>query len=318
MLFWLLSNLRKILFKLGIKQQIKVDCPVVVVGNIGIGGNGKTPIVIYLVEQLKAQGVKVGVISRGYGGNAPHYPYLLTESSTALEAGDEPVLIYQRCQIPVIVGADRIASANALKALGCQIIISDDGLQHYRLARDYEICVVDSKRLFGNGLLLPSGPLRESKSRLNSVDHIIFNGEVEDNHQAEFKNLAVDQQVMTLKADSLCNMLTSERQPLSKFLAENKFVDAIAGIGAPQRFFDTLTQLGFKLEQQQGFNDHQSYQVETFTEYGIKQPLVMTEKDAVKCKSFAKANWWYLPVDALFAQNNKNELLADIMKLIKN
>ena len=225
-LFWLLSHLRKILFKLGIKQQVKVNCPVVVVGNIGIGGNGKTPVVIYLVEQLKAQGIKVGVISRGYGGKAPQYPYILTENSSALEAGDEPVLIHQRCQIPVVVGADRIASANILIKQGCQIIISDDGLQHYRLARDYEICVVDSKRLFGNGLLLPSGPLREAKSRLNSVEHIIFNGEMEDKLLNKYKSLNAAKLMMTLQADVLCNVLTGERQPLKRFLAENKFVDA--------------------------------------------------------------------------------------------
>jgi len=312
LLFWLLSNLRKLLFSLGIKKQIAVDCPVVVVGNIGVGGNGKTPIVIYLVEQLKIHGVKVGVISRGYGGKAPHYPYLLTENSTALEAGDEPVLIYQRCDIPVVVGADRIAAANVLIAQGCQIIISDDGLQHYRLARDYEICVIDGKRWFGNGLLLPSGPLREAPTRLKTVDSIIVNGESCNTNT----DLLDNPRMMSLQAVSVCNVLTGERQSLSDFLVTYHQVNAMAGIGDPQRFFDTLKGGGFELAQQYGFNDHQAYSVEALNQFGIELPLLMTEKDAVKCNKFAQANWWYLPVDAKFTESDKNDFVADIMQLI--
>jgi len=312
LLFWFLSNLRKLLFFLGINKQMTVDCPVVVVGNIGVGGNGKTPIVIYLVEQLKIHGVKVGVISRGYGGKAPHYPYLLTENSTAFEAGDEPVLIYQRCDIPVVVGADRIAAANTLIAQGCQIIISDDGLQHYRLARDYEICVIDGKRWFGNGLLLPSGPLRETPSRLNMVDSIIVNGESFNANAGLIDN----HRIMSLQADSVCNVLTGERQPLSYFLATYRQVNAVAGIGDPQRFFDTLKGVGFELAQQHGFNDHHAYSAEVLNQFGIEYPLLMTEKDAVKCNQFAQAHWWYLPVDAKFTESNKNDFVADIMQLI--
>lgn len=312
LLFWLLSGLRRLLFKLGLKQQINLDCPVVVVGNIGVGGNGKTPVVVHLVEQLTKHGIKVGVLSRGYGGAAPYYPYLLTDESTALETGDEPILIYQRCGIDVAVGSDRIASAKLLINQGCQLIISDDGLQHYRLGRDYEICVIDGKRLFGNGLLLPSGPLREFPSRLQSLDTIIVNGELSKAIDTWISNYYS----MSLQAFSVCNLHSGKNIPLDEFLAEQPKVNAIAGIGDPQRFFDTLTKLGFALAQQQGFNDHQAYNADTFSVFTDKTPLLMTEKDAVKCRHFAQVNWWYLPVEAKFRQNDKNDFVADIMQLI--
>jgi tetraacyldisaccharide 4'-kinase len=324
-LFWLLSSFRRLLFTLGIKESVNLACPVVVVGNIGIGGNGKTPVVVFLVEQLTKHGIKVGVLSRGYGGQAPNYPYLLTQQSTAVEAGDEPILIYQRCQVPVVVGADRIAAAKLLIEQGCQLIISDDGLQHYRLKRDFEICVIDGKRLFGNGFLLPSGPLRESTKRIANVDAVVVNGEL--NNKNTMQNTAYYQ--MLLQATVVCNVLTGEQQDLSIFLSENSTanknvkINAIAGIGDPSRFFTTLNNIGFKIREQQGFIDHQAYTADMFTRFSDEQPLLMTEKDAVKCKRFAQAHWWYLPVDAHFSTdkantNEINKMLADIMQLTHN
>ena len=314
LLFWLLSKIRKLSYYFGFKQTKQLNCPVIVVGNIGVGGNGKTPVVIYLVEQFQSKGMKVGVISRGYGGEAQHYPYILTDMSTAEHSGDEPLLIYRRCKVPVAVGPDRVAAANCLIDLGCEIIISDDGLQHYALNRDYEICVIDSKRLFGNGFLLPSGPLREGISRLYKVNHIIFNGQLHcDALIDKIKSMTVWQN-MILQGTQVCNLLTGESMALTDFVKQNPDVNAIAGIGDPSRFFKYLQTLGFSLKQQKGFDDHQNYSFEKLTGFSNKIPLLMTEKDAVKCLGFTQKHWWYIPVSAEFTENEKNSLLADIMK----
>jgi len=294
-IFWLLSSLRRFSFKLGLSKSYQLNKPVIIVGNIGVGGNGKTPMVIHLVELSRSLGLTPGVISRGYGGQAPYYPYLLNSNSTALEAGDEPVLIQQRCQVPVAVGSDRIASAELLIEQGCDIIISDDGLQHYRLQRAVELIIVDGKRLFGNGLLLPAGPLREGKWRLEKSDLIIYNGGVAVRNSNSFEAIS-----MTLKAKELCNIQTGEYINLSDFINSHRCVNAIAGIGAPQRFFDTLENCSFVIEKQQDFVDHHRFTLADFTEFDDNIPLLMTEKDAVKCRDFCKNNWWYLPVDATF------------------
>ncbi|MDT0602485.1 tetraacyldisaccharide 4'-kinase [Thalassotalea castellviae] len=334
-LFWGVSVFRRLLFSLGIKKSIRLNCPVVVVGNIGVGGNGKTPVVLFLVEQLLKQGIKVGVLSRGYGGKAPYYPYLLTEQSTAREAGDEPILIYQRCQVPVVVGADRIAAAKQLIELGCQIIISDDGLQHYRLKRDYELLVVDGNRLFGNGLLLPAGPLRETTQRLNSVDGIIVNGVksldgCERVNDSLIKSKTV-KHFMQLSARRIVNVKSGEVIELANFIQAQPKVNALAGIGDPQRFFSYVAELGFSLNKQQGFVDHQAYQPSLFDDIDQpiypenteqiendhhKIPLLMTEKDAVKCTEFAQDHWWYLPVDACFTEQSKALLITELMSLL--
>ena len=211
-IFWLLSTLRRLSFKWGIAKTNQITKPVIVVGNIGIGGNGKTPMVIYLVDLCRAMGLTPGVISRGYGGKAPHYPYVVTEQSTPEEAGDEPVLIQQRCQVAVAVGRDRIASAELLIEQGCDVIISDDGLQHYRLARQLELIIVDGKRRFGNGFLLPAGPLREGKWRLAMADLVIYNGQTPVATSKESKALQ-----MNLKATELCNVHSGSRITLPEF-----------------------------------------------------------------------------------------------------
>ena len=322
LLFWLISSCRLLLFKIGIKQSNKVDCPVIVVGNIGIGGNGKTPMVIYLAERLKRQGVNVGVLSRGYGSQAPHYPYLIHPNSTALEAGDEPLLISQRCHVPVVIGADRIAGAKALIAQGCNLIICDDGLQHYRLKRDYELLVIDGIRLFGNGLLLPAGPMRERKSRLKQVNRIIINGGASDDSKDILNSVACPKHKMSLEAQRVVNLYSGKEIALADFIQENNDVNAIAGIGDPQRFFDYLTVLTMNVVNQQGFIDHQVYNKALFDSFdnadhdGNVFPLIMTEKDAVKCTAFAQPHWWYLPVDGVFSSSDHEAIMADVMKLV--
>lgn len=305
-LFWLISTIRRISFNLGLSKSYHLNKPVIVVGNIGVGGNGKTPVVLYLIELTRLLGLTPGVISRGYGGKAPHYPYMLDEHSTSVEAGDEPILIQQRCQVPIAVGSDRIASAELLIAQGCDIIISDDGLQHYRLARDIELVIVDGKRLFGNGLLLPAGPLREGQWRLAKSDLVIYNGKSSQaGQQKYFPGIN-----MTLVATELCNLLTGERIKLKDFIKRNESVNAIAGIGAPQRFFDTLTAHQLKIINQQSFVDHHAFALADFDEFDDNIPLLMTEKDAVKCHDFCKENWWYLPVDAAFSDEDR-QLIID-------
>ena len=206
LLFMLLSFTRRLAYRIGLLKQVKVSVPVVVVGNIGLGGNGKTPMVLYLVQHLSDKGLKVGVVSRGYGSKAPHYPYQVNSKSSAEQAGDEPLLIFQRSGVPVVIGADRIQGCQLLIEQGCELIIADDGLQHYRLARDFEFVVVDGKRLFGNGLLLPAGPLRETKNRIKRADCVIVNGET--NWQTTAENLLIPVLTMQLSASKLVNVKT--------------------------------------------------------------------------------------------------------------
>jgi len=320
-IFWLLSAIRRQCFKLGVFKSYAIDVPVVVVGNIGIGGNGKTPVVLYLIEQCLAQGINVGVISRGYGGFAPYYPYLINETSTAKEAGDEPFLIYQRHNIPVVVGSDRIASAKLLIEQGCDLIIADDGLQHYRLKRDVELIVIDSKRKFGNGLLLPAGPLRESLWRLKTVDALIFNGDV----TTEIKPVKTENKLnikMILAASKVVNLKTEQSLSISDFKQiyisdSSPHINAMAGIGDPARFFKTLTDINFSLHKAVGFVDHQEYNESLFADFSDDIPLLMTEKDAVKCKGFANENYWYLPVDAQIKQREISPLLTMIFDKVK-
>lgn len=315
-LFYLLSLFRRLAFRLGLLTSVQIPKPVIVVGNIGVGGNGKTPVVVHLVALAKTLGLKPGVISRGYGGVAKSYPYLLDDNSTPRQAGDEPILIYQRCNVPVVVGADRIANAQMLVAQGCDIIISDDGLQHYRLQRDIEIIVLDGKRLFGNGLLLPAGPLREGKWRLSQADILIYNGS-KPKELLDRKNNNPSL-LMALAANNVINIKTGEIKALTSFLKQGQSINALAGIGDPQRFFDTLKTLGFDLLKQQGFIDHKDFVPDDFNQFKTNLPLLMTEKDAVKCQLFAQENWWYLPVDALFSEHDEQALVNCLQALISN
>lgn len=317
LLFWIVTKIRRLSYRAGILQSIKVDKPVMVVGNIGVGGNGKTPVVILLVNLCKSLGLKPGVISRGYGGNAPHYPYKLNNTSTADVAGDEPFLIYNRCQVPVVVGADRIASCQQLIEDGCDIIIADDGLQHYRLVRNSEIIVVDEKRRFGNELLLPAGPLREGIWRISTANLLISNIAKGQNSSNTNEAFSDDENGMRMHLTPQCfvNLSTNERIDVREFLRQFPRVQAIAGIGDPKRFFNTLVNEGLTLEIEQGFVDHHHFSANDFKYYNEELPVVMTEKDAVKCYSFAKSNWWYLTVDAEFSESDKSQIIAEIKRI---
>ncbi|MCJ8321818.1 MAG: tetraacyldisaccharide 4'-kinase [Colwellia sp.] len=307
-LFAVISKVRRYCYSTNIFKSYRVDKPVVVVGNIGIGGNGKTPVVVLLVQLCQELGLTPGVISRGYGGNAPNYPYLLNNKSSTDEAGDEPILIYQRCKVPVVVGADRVANADLLISQGCDIILADDGLQHYRLKRDIEIIVVDGKRLFGNGLLLPAGPLREGLWRLKTADFVINNG-------GNKEKVINEEMVMNLNANFVCHLVTGERKSLTEFISQHKVVNAMAGIGSPERFFNTLAELDFEVIHSKGFVDHHNFSLIDFGSFDNDLPLLMTEKDAVKCQPFAMTNWWYLPVDAVIAAIELEQIKTKLKQL---
>jgi len=272
--------------------QKRLVTPVVVVGNISVGGTGKTPLLIALVKWLQQQGFTPGVISRGYGGNANHYPYLLTAVTTAAEAGDEPVTIHQQTGCAVCVGPDRVATARILEDQNCDILLSDDGLQHYRLGRDIEIAVVDGQRGLGNGWRLPVGPLREPKARLKTVDWVVVNSPADNFVLPGLEDLFyVPMQICT---QDLINLQSGEKISAAEFNSVQ--VNAVAGIGNPQRFLNTLTQLGIAAELH-AFPDHHAY-TESDLQFANTLPVVMTEKDAVKCRSFAQSHWFYLPITA--------------------
>lgn len=304
-LYGLVSGIIRLCWRLGLKKAWHAPVPVVVVGNLTAGGNGKTPVVVWLVEQLQQRGIRVGVVSRGYGGKAAHYPLLLTPETTTAEAGDEPVLIFQRTGAPVAVSPARVDAVKALLAdSSVQLIVTDDGLQHYRLHRDKEIVVIDGVRRFGNGWWLPAGPMRERASRLKSVDAVITNGGI-----AQPGEIA-----MRLQPGLAVNLLTGERRNVDAL----QNLVAMAGIGHPPRFFATLHESGARPVKTVALADHQALSrkdVSALLE--PDQTLIMTEKDAVKCRAFAEKNWWYLPVDAHLEDKQAEKLLQELLTLVR-
>ena len=307
LLFWIVSQSRKWLYCKKILKSYRSPVPVLIVGNISVGGNGKTPVVVWLVEQLQQRGFKVGVISRGYGGKNRDFPQLVTAQSSPEEMGDEPVLIATRTNAPVAISPNRQQSIELLLTnFQLDLIIADDGLQHYALQRDIEWVVIDGARRFGNGFLLPAGYLRELPSRLKSVQAVICNGGIENPNE----------HLMTLEPEYAVNLLTNEYKPLSEF--QEKPIIALAGIGYPPRFFDMLQSYGIELSNCVGFADHQAYSADMIAPLlRDNLPLFMTEKDAVKCRNFAQDSWWYVPVSAKFSEKSTACLLEPIIKRIK-
>lgn len=306
LLFWLISQIRRALFSLNILSSYKSPKPVIIVGNLSVGGNGKTPVVVWLVEELQKQGLRVGVISRGYGSQSKTYPLLVTPETDPVQGGDEPVLIAKRTGVPVVISPNRQQAIELLlKTQDCDLIISDDGLQHYKLQRDIEIVVMDAERALGNGFVLPAGPLRELPSRLKNVDFVITNGG---------KN-AYSDAIMTLVPHYAINLVTAEKRLLSEFTQGS----GIAGIGNPQRFFTMLENLNIRLENTKAFQDHQHFEPQLLEKLAENQPLFMTEKDAVKCQAFAKENWWYVPVDAEIVEaENQGQKLPQLWEKIRH
>ena len=265
----------------------RAPVPVVVVGNITVGGTGKTPMILWLIEHCRRQGLRVGVVSRGYGAQPPQLPWRVQADQAASVAGDEPLLIVQRSGVPLMIDPDRGRAVAALLASEpLDLILSDDGLQHYRLARDLELVLIDAARGLGNRHCLPAGPLREPVERLHSVDALLYNGASSDPQ---------DGYGFTLRPRTLVNLRSGEQRPLSHFPA-GQALHAVAGIGNPQRFFNTLEGLHWR-PVAHAFADHAPYSAELLN-FSPTLPVLMTEKDAVKCRAFAADDWWYLAVDA--------------------
>lgn len=295
-LFAALSAIRRWLYQYRVLANHQLDVPVIVIGNISVGGTGKTPLVIWLAEQLKQAGYMPGIISRGFGGK---HQGEVTNDSQPQSVGDEPVLISQRTLCPVFVGSNRVlVGQELLKAYpACDVIISDDGLQHYRLARDVELAVVDGQRLFGNAYLLPAGPLRESIARLKTVDATVINGVAIELQQAFTMQMHVGQ---------LTNV-ANKQMTASITDFQHKKILAVAGIGHPERFFQLLTTIGINC-QTQAYPDHYVFQAIDFAK--VEADIVlMTEKDAVKCTEFSQGKLaeklWYLPVDAVLVEGEQ-------------
>jgi tetraacyldisaccharide 4'-kinase len=286
-LAWLYGGVtaaRRAMYRRGWLRSERLPVPVVVVGNIVAGGAGKTPLTLALVEALRNRGFRPGVVSRGYGGNAVA-PLLLGAAPDPAVTGDEPALIKLRTGAPVAIGARRGEAARLLLPEGVDVIVADDGLQHYALARDIEVCVIDGVRRFGNGRLMPAGPLREPGSRLRDVDFIICNGGVARDGE-------IPMQLVLSNACALAGPATV--RPLAAFSGQR--VHAVAGIGHPDRFFDSLRANGIDVIRHP-FPDHHRHAA-TDLDFGDGLPVLMTEKDAVKCHAFARENAWVVPVAA--------------------
>jgi tetraacyldisaccharide 4'-kinase len=293
-LSWLFSLMsavrRKILQRL--YQGRRFSVPVAVVGNISVGGSGKTPLIIALVNALNKRGYTAGVVSRGYGGAANAYPLLVTSQTPVDQSGDEPLLIARLCGCPVVVDPDRVRAVEfLLHETPCDIVLSDDGLQHYRLHRDIEIAVVDAARGLGNGRMLPSGPLRESPSRLSQVDFVVLNGSGAD-IGAELDLVGAHH--VELQALGLRHIASNVLTPVDMWKGGKK-AHAVCGIGHPDRFAQTLTTLGFEVILS-SVNDHQHLSSDDLT-FGDDLPVIITSKDAVKYSGVIPENLWVLEVE---------------------
>jgi len=312
LLFQVLAKIRRVIQQ-SKKRPADLTAPVIVIGNISLGGTGKTPLLITLAQELQKQGFKPGIISRGYGGDAPSYPLAVDADSDVRQSGDEAFLIAQKTGCPVYVDPDRSAALRALLLNeDVDVVLSDDGLQHYKLYRDLEIVVVDGQRLFSNGFCMPAGPLRESMTRLKEVQYIVVNGEP----AREISQLTTASK-MRLEPRSLVNLVSGEKRPFAgaPFNMGNK-LQAVSALGNPQRFYELLERLPYQIEVF-SFPDHHSFTADDFEQEGIDvhQPIVMTEKDAVKCRQFAKNNFWYLSVEVNLESQFVERLIEDIRQV---
>ena len=306
-------------WKLTRSRRSKITIPVIIAGNISIGGTGKTPTVIYLAKLLKNAGYRPAIISRGYGGNAAKWPQRVTANSNPEQVGDEAVLIAERTDVPVVVGPDRYVDILYLRSkYDCNVIISDDGLQHYRLHRDIEIVLIDTHRQLGNGWCLPAGPLRESVCRIKEVDFVLFNNGFKQNtpRKTLFTQQYKPKSIYSMQlSGEIIYSLRIKGRSQNVIDLSGQTIHAVTGIANPDNFYQTLERFGLQLIKH-SFADHYDFKSKDLEFYDNKM-VIMTEKDAVKCRRFFPKNCWYLPIevqiDAAF-----DHLLLDKLKRFKH
>lgn len=284
-LFGVLAAARRFGYRSKIIRSHRFNIPIIVIGNITVGGTGKTPCVVTLAQYFLANGFRPGIVSRGVGTIRHQKPFIVRPETSAAQAGDEAILLARHGQCPVVVCVDRVAAVKAMLQHypACNLILSDDGLQHYRLQRDVEIAVIDGVRFFGNGQLLPAGPMREPLRRLAKTDYRIVNGGVMDGASQ-----------MMIEPKSWISVLTNEHREVRPVNSEK--VHAVAGIGHPDKFFNLLREFGYEVIAHP-FPDHHLFSAADF-DFGDGLPVLMTEKDAVKCEKFADRRMWYLQIAA--------------------
>jgi tetraacyldisaccharide 4'-kinase len=298
---------RRALYRSGLLRVQRVAVPVVVVGNLTVGGTGKTPVAAWLARALALRGYRVGVVLRGYGGRDTGRPRIVTAGSDPAEVGDEALLHALRGPQVVVAGADRVAAARLAAEQGAEIVVCDDGLQHLRLGRDCEIVVVDGARGFGNGRLLPAGPLREPAARIEQAQAIVITqrGDVAT-AVATRRALAV---TARLRTGDAVNLASGERRPLASFRGAP--VHAVAGVGHPQAFFDGLRAAGLA-PHEHALPDHAALERDRLP-FPAASTVLMTEKDAVKCRGFAGADWWLVELEVQLGRDDADRLLALVL-----
>ena len=306
---------RRAAYSRGWMRSHAVGAPVIVIGNLTVGGTGKTPLTIWLANQLKQRGMEVGLVSRGYGRQKGGLR-VVEAGSPWQEVGDEPLILRRRTGCATLVASDRVAAAELLVRRGAQVILADDGLQHLRMSRDVELVVIDGTRGFGNGRLLPAGPLREGIGRARQADAVVVNGAGEGGAlrgvPPQLESVALRMRLAASDARRLAD--AREATPLAAF--RGRPVHAVAGIGNPQRFFNDLRGLGLEVIEH-AFADHHALSAAEL-DFGDAVPVLMTEKDAVKCGGIAGPRLWYVPVEATFSEEDSRRLLALVMGKIES
>ena len=310
--YWLVVTLRRWLYQAGVLASKRAAAPVIIVGNITAGGTGKTPVTIWLAHVLKTKGFSPGIVSRGYGGSKSSTSMRVDSASDPAVVGDEPVLLARRSGCPVVVDSDRVRAAAMLVEDAADVIIADDGLQHYRLARIYEICVIDGARGLGNRFLLPAGPLRETVARLNEVDQVLLNGALQASNQ-ELTTVEQNCIEFSLKASRVIRLNGSEERPIADF--DGKTVHGVAAIGNPGRFFDQLRQHGMQVIEH-AYPDHANLSSREL-QFGDNFDVLMTEKDAVKVGKAVSDKFWTVPVDLCIDPQQAGPWLEQIVSRLR-
>jgi tetraacyldisaccharide 4'-kinase len=312
-LYGAIMMVRSGLYRIGLRHRVKVGVPVVIIGNLTVGGTGKTPLVAWLSSKLTAVGLRVAIVSRGYGGRARGVTRVTVHSRPS-EVGDEPLMLARRAQATVFIGRDRVAAAKAAVADGADIVLCDDGLQHLALVRHCEIVVIDGQRGFGNGCLLPRGPLRERPRRLRRVNAVVVNGPISATNFHLPRLLTRTHFAMTMRpGDARPVSGGASLRSLASFRGTG--VHAVAAIGNPQRFFDTLREAGLTLYEHP-MPDHHPFKPGDLN-FGDSLPVLMTEKDSVKCTAFADERCWYVPVTAEFTESESRELIDLVLARVQ-